>query len=254
MSSSSARARIESLTVRAHAEAWSPRTDLDWWGGGPVVPAGVTAAAYVDSVSQLFHAEQASLRIAAALVGRLGDPAAEAFLATQVADEERHAQALRGYLERLGDVAPIDRHLAAVVAHARRADGPPWVQIAALDVMLAHEVMPLQQRRLAHGRCPLLRQIGARLAADDVRHAAFGVAYLELTLPTVSAAERAAGQAWLAELWQLWTVAVLARARPAGRPLHPDRGALAALATHAAALLRQLGLVGELSTPALAGA
>lgn len=252
MPSSPPRARIEALTVRAHAEAWSPRTDIDWWGGGPVVPAGVSAAAYVDSVSQLFHAERASWRIAAGLLGRLGDPAAEAFLATQIADEDRHAQALRGYLERLGDVAPVDRHLAAVFDHARRADVPPWVQIAALDVMLAHEVMPHQQRRLAKGRCPLMRQLQTRIAADDARHAVFGVAYLEQTLPSVAPAERAAGQAWLTELWQLWTVAVIARARPAGTPLHPDRGALAALAAHAAALLRQLGLGGDL--PSLAPA
>ena len=59
-------ARVEALIARAHRDVWSPRTDIDWWGHGPVVPEGYTPARYVDTISQLFHAEQAALAIAGA--------------------------------------------------------------------------------------------------------------------------------------------------------------------------------------------
>lgn len=245
MLSANLRPRLDALLARAAAEAWSPRTDIDWWGAAPRVPDGMATADYVDSVSQLWHAEKAALDVASALRGRLGDAGLEAFLATQIADEDRHAQVLRGYLERLGDVAPVDPHLAAAYAHARAWTGPAWVPIAALDVMLALEVMPGPHRRLAGWRCPLMRQINARIAADEARHGAFGMLYLEHALPAATADDRAAGRAWLGALWELGTAAARARQRPAAPMLHPDRGAIATIAERAALLLRRLGVAAD---------
>lgn len=246
-------AQIDTLTAQATATAWSSRSAVDWWGATPQVPEGVARAAYVDTVSQLFHVEQAALAIASTLVRALPEPAARAFAATQVADEDRHAQVHRGYLERLGDIAPVDPALAAVCATARAWTGPAWVQVAALDVILAREVMPPLRRRIAAWPCRLFRQINARVGRDEVRHAAFGRAYLELVVPRVDDGERADGVAWLDSLWRRWAAVAIGRDRGRGVGLHPDRDELERAAQRTRAHLRRLGVASEAPRFALAG-
>ncbi|MEZ4401181.1 MAG: hypothetical protein R3B06_14240 [Kofleriaceae bacterium] len=217
--------RIDDLTARAHRAAWSTRA-IDWWALSPVAPGGADQATYIDTVSQLFHAAKAELAMVQALAAVVPEACARRFLATQASDVERHAQVYRGYLERLGDVAPIDPQLQAVVAAARAWAGPPWVQVAALHVVLAQGVLPGQARRIERWPCRLLRQINQRVAVDGARHASFGQAYLAAVVPTIADAERRAAVAWLGELWTLWSAAARGRDHR-GSGLHPDAAGLA---------------------------
>lgn len=241
---------LDALTAAAHTDTWSARTDVDWWGAAPVVPDGVAVADYVDTISQLFHAEKAALAMATDLAARVPEPGAHAFLVTQIADEDRHAQVHRMYLERLGDVAPLDPALADVLAAARGWAGAPWVQVAALDLMLPLEIMPPLRRRMHTWPCRLLRQLNRKVAQDERRHAAFGKRYLELLTPTLAPDERAAGLAALDDLWHRWRE--VSRARRRGAVLHPDRAELERVGDRLRALLRRFRLVGP--TPAFARA
>lgn len=241
---------IEALTAQAQTDTWSARSDLDWWGTAPVVPDGVAAADYIDTISQLFHAEKAALALATELAQRVTEPAAQRFLATQIVDEDRHAQVHRMYLERLGDVAPLDPALADVLAAARGWSGAPWVQLAALDLMLPLEVMPPLRRRINAWPCRLLRQINRQVGQDERRHAAFGRSYLELLTPTLDPAERAAGLAALDGLWQRWREVTQARRRHA--VLHPDRAELERVGDRLRTLLRRFRLDGAAPMFALA--
>src|SRR5512138_3222772 len=99
MTNSNSLSKISSLAGKAKARAWNAR-ELDWWT--PIVtPTGVRTEVYVDMVSQLFWAEQVALDGLARMTAELPEPEVRAFLATQVVDEDRHAQVYRGYLERL---------------------------------------------------------------------------------------------------------------------------------------------------------
>ena len=80
-------AAIDALTAQAHTDVWSARSDVDWWGAAPVVPDGVAAADYIDTISQLFHAEKAALAMATDLAARVVEPAAQRFLAVVDGDD-----------------------------------------------------------------------------------------------------------------------------------------------------------------------
>ena len=202
-------ARIEALTTKAVRAAWSPRTDIDWWGCAPVVPDTMSRTRYVALVSQLFHVEKAALAMATATRARLGEPAAQAFIATQIDDHDRAAQVYRGYLERLGDVAPVDPGLGAVLSAMRAWDGPAWGAIAAHSVVLEQEHVPALHRMLGPVRCRLLRQIHVRVAADAARHAEFGHLYVDHAASVLTADERRPTADWLRQLRAQWTDAAL---------------------------------------------
>jgi hypothetical protein len=108
--------------------------------------------------------------------------------------------------------------------------------------VLEHEVLPEHHRRIATLPCGLLRQINARIAIDEARHAAFGMLYLEHVVPNTSAADRAAALRWIADLWRRWCAAANGRDRQRGWELHPDRDQLECRAARIGQLLHKLGL------------
>ncbi len=233
--------KITRLAAKARARAWQARA-LDWWT--PVVgPAGVRAEVYVDMVSQLFWAEQVALGALAKMMVELPEREARDFLATQIVDEDRHAQVYRGYLERLGDMKPLDPGLGEVFAVADAWTGPTWGRVAALNVMMEHEALHQQQRRIAMLPCPLFKQINTRIAADESRHAGFGVLYLEHVVPKATAAEKAEVMAWMGELWTLWRAANKGRYQADGEHvLRLDADELEQRGRRVAATLSSLGL------------
>lgn len=233
--------RITSLAGKARARTWHAR-ELDWWT--PVVlPAGVRASVYADMVSQLFWAEQVALDALARMTAELPEPEARDFLATQIADEDRHAQVYRGYLERLGDLRPLDPGLGEVFAEATAWDGPAWGRVAALNVLMEHEALHQQHHRIANLPCPLFKQVNQRIAADESRHAGFGVLYLEHVIPTATGAEKAEVTAWLGRLWNLWRAANKGRYQAEGEHvLRLDADELEQRGRRVAATLASLGL------------
>jgi hypothetical protein len=242
--STSSLSKITSLAGKARARAWHAR-DLDWWTP-VVVPTGVRAEVYVDMVSQLFWAEQVALDALARMMVELPEREARAFLTTQVTDEDRHAQVYRGYLERLGDMRPLDPGLAEVFDEATAWDGPAWGRVAALNVLMEHEALHQQHHRIANLPCPLFKQINTRIAADESRHAGFGVLYLEHVVPRASAADKADVMAWLGRLWNLWRAANKGRYQAEGEHvLRLDASELEQRGRRVAATLASLGLGGR---------
>jgi len=234
-------ARISSLATKATARAWSARDVA--WSQPLVLPDGIRPVVYVDLVSQLYHAELVALDALARMHAELTEPEARAFLATQIADEERHAQVYRAYLERVGDLRPIDPGLATSFDAARAWTGPAWALVVALNVMMEHEALHQQHKRIATLPCPLFKEINQRIAADESRHAGFGVLYLEHALPRVPAGEKADVIAWLRTLWARWHDANRGRYQAAGEEvLRLDAEELERRGRRVGATLASLGL------------
>ncbi len=233
--------KIVSLADKARRRSWQA-ADLDW--SLPVVaPEGVRPEVYVDMVSQLYWAEQVALEALTRMRVELPEPEARAFLVTQIADEQRHADVYRAYLERVGALRPLDPGLGEVFAAAAAWDGPGWARVVALNVMMEHEALHQQQRRIAMLPCPLFKQINTRIAADESRHAGFGVLYLEHVVPAARADEKAEVMAWLGQLWRLWGAANQGRYQADGEHvLRLDADELARRGHRVAATLASLGL------------
>ena len=244
MTNSNSLSKISSLAGKARARAGNAR-EIDWWT--PVVtPNGVRTEVYVDMVSQLFWAEQVALDGLARMTAELPEPEVRAFLATQVVDEDRHAQVYRGYLERLGDMRPLDPGLGEVFDEATAWDGPAWGRVAALNVLMEHEALHQQHHRIANLPCPLFKEINTRIAADESRHAGFGVLYLEHVVPKASEDDKAYVMSWLGRLWELWRAANKGRYQAEGEHvLRLDAAELEQRGKRVAATLASLGLGGR---------
>jgi hypothetical protein len=191
---------LDRLTAKALASQWTPERIA--WTTEPVLPERLPASIYVDMVSQLYYAELAALEVLERLHRELPD--ARAFLATQIADEQRHAAVYRRYLERIGDLAPIDPGLAAIFEYSRGSQMPAFAQVVALNIVMEHEALAQQQKRIDTLPCPLFAEINRAIISDESRHAGFGVIYLTQALPQASEADRAAVTAWVKHMWTMW--------------------------------------------------
>ena len=174
-----------------------------WW---------LPARHYVTVVSQLYHAERATLEMCARLAGELPEADAKQFLHTQMADETRHITAYAAYLARLGDIAPVDEAIATALEGARAWRGSPLGTITAFHIVLEGEAVRLQNALAELFPCSLLRQINSRITRDEARHVAFGKIYLRDRLSILARDDRLAIYRWVKELWQL-----CARANTDGR-------------------------------------
>lgn len=196
--------RLGRLIAKAHAGQWT--IDRIAWDLEPVLPAQLPRAIYLDMVSQLYHAERAALDVLARLDAELpaSDATARRFIATQLADEQRHAAVYRRYLARLGDLVPINPALDSIFRAAGSAQLPAFALVAALNIVMEHEALAQQQRRIDTLPCPLFGQINRAIVADESRHAGFGVIYLDGALREASRDDRLRVAAWIAELWEMW--------------------------------------------------
>ena len=209
--------RLDRLTAKARSGQWF--ADQIAWNAEPVLPERLPPAVYVDMVSQLYHAELAALDVLARLIGELPEASAQRFLATQIADEQRHAAVYRTYLERLGDIAPINDRLDAIFRSARDAKMPAFAGVVALNIVMEHEALQQQKKRIETLPCPLFREINRRIVTDEARHAGFGVIYLAGALPNASHADRFAVAVWVKQLWAMWCEANEGRYATAGAEL-----------------------------------
>ena len=233
--------RLDRLTHKATTAQWSI-DQLDW-SLEPVLPAGLPHGIYVDMVSQLYHAELAALDVLARLDRELPEPAARRFVATQITDEQRHAAVYRRYLERLGDIAPINPQLAAIFRFAADTALPGFALVVALNIVMEHEALQQQQQRIATLPCPLFGAINRAIVADESRHAGFGVVYLTDALPRAAPADRLAVAGWVQRLWAMWCEANEGRYAAEGAELlRLERAALAARWVVLAGRLERLGL------------
>ena len=193
--------RLEALIAKAEAAPWTPDETIAW-SVEPVRPRFLSPARYRAMVSQLYHGECAALSICKRLMNEVPDAQAVRFLATQVADERRHAQAFERYLDAFGGVAPVDPGLGGAYARALEWDGP-WQGLAvAANVVLEAEAVRLLQRSPRLFSCPQLQEINDLVTQDEARHLAFGRIFLERHLKTLSPEERRHIYDWVLGLWR----------------------------------------------------
>ncbi len=195
-------ARIVALGRNAAKRQWSLVTDINW-RMRVVAPWWLPRKAYVAMVSQLYHAEVVAMRMCRRLQHELPEPEAKRFLETQRIDELRHVEAYRAYLERLGDIAPINEAMATALEGGLAWSGSYHGAVVAFNVVLEGEAVQLQQELGEMFPCPLFRQINARVSLDEARHVAFGKIYLPDKLKALPWDERLAIYRWVKELWHV---------------------------------------------------
>lgn len=131
------------------------------------------------------------------MIAELPEPEARRFLGTQTADEGQHARVYRAYLERLGDIAPIDEAVATALEGGLEWSGSYHGPLVAFE----GEALRLQQEFSELFPCRLFRQVNGRISRDEARHVAFGRIYLGDKLAALPFNERVAIYHWVRELW-----------------------------------------------------
>ncbi len=176
------------------------------WSLSPVGPRWATRRAYVEAVSQLYHAERATHRACRHLAAVVPEPAALRFVESQGRDEARHAAMYARYLARLGDVAPMDPALAAALEGAlewRESIATPIAaMMVAFNIVLEGEAVRLHGAAARAFPCPLLRRIATTVERDEARHVAFGRLYLSRALAGLGLEERRAIYLGVRALWR----------------------------------------------------
>jgi len=200
---------LECLAREGLSEQWAP-SSLDW-SLSIVMPAGVRPRAYVDMVSQLYHFEEASIEVLGRLLEETVDGVIRRYLHTQIADETRHAQTYKRYLEIMGDMAPINEGLRILLDMGLGVERSFRSKIIALHVMMEADALRQQRIHLDSLPCPLLGEINRLVAQDEARHAHFGMLYIKRALASAGEADKQAIVRFGASLWRLWESAQLER-------------------------------------------
>jgi hypothetical protein len=209
-------ARLNRLAVNAQAGQWSAERAIDWRQSARR-PFWMTETQVREAVSQLYHGEVATGRLCRRLIGELADPAARRCLELQLADEMRHADVYRRYLDRLGGIAPMDEILARALDAALKGPAATLGAMVAFHVVVEGEALRVQEALARFLPCPLLKQINRLIARDEARHVAFGRIYLAEAVAALPEAARAQLASWLHCLWRQCAEATLADGADRGR-------------------------------------
>lgn len=157
------RKAIAASHTRAHAvEAADPKRP----------PRLVSRSAFADVVSQLLHAERATERMCRLMAGRTGTSLANILLRLQAGDERHHAKLYESYLNRIGDIRPVDARLSEALEAMRETDLGPEAVLAAYNAVLEGEAVKLQQACFDRFTCPPLTRIARAISQDEARHVA----------------------------------------------------------------------------------
>jgi len=193
--------RLDHMLAKARAAQWSLEHDIDWsLDAKPTRWLPLTVVIKV--VSQVYYGEIATARLCRHLRDEVVNPVARACLALQIVDEDRHAEAYRRYLERLGDVAPIDPVVELALESAANAPGGTIGRMVACHLVLESEALAIQEHLSSNIDCPLLTAINDRVAPDEARHVAFGRTYLAGRVTGLSPDERLAIHDWVEAAWR----------------------------------------------------
>ena len=211
-------ARLERLAANGRAGQWALEQAIDW-RQEPRRPLWMTRMQVRKAISQLYHGEVATSRLCRRLIDELDHPAARRCLEWQLADELRHAEVYRRYLERLGGIVPMDANLARTFESALAGPYGTLGAMVAFHVVVEGEVLRVQDALARLLPCPLLRQINRLIARDEARHVAFGRIYLERAVAALPQAERERLLSWVRRLWSQCAGAALEDGRHNSRVL-----------------------------------
>lgn len=196
--------RLNSLIGIAFQGQWSPQEKIDW-DKEIVIPENIDNKTYIDMVSQLYYAEEATIQIIASLLKLVPDTQAKQYLCTQAVDEARHQQVYGNYLKKLGDIAPINESLKIVLENGLSGTFGYQGSIIALNVVMEGEALNQQKKRITTLPCPLFKEINSTIVNDEARHAAFGRVYMREKLVTMPKDKKYEIYKWIRDLWQLWS-------------------------------------------------
>lgn len=194
---------LQALIDNAFKEQWAPESKIDF-NQDVVVPNGIDGRTYIDMVSQLFYAEEATISIIGKMLNTVPDFQAKQYLCTQAIDEARHAQIYKSYLEKLGDIAPINEGLKSVLESGLNWQGSYCGSVVALNIVMEGEALQQQSKRIETLPCPLFKQINQAIIRDEARHAAFGRVYMREKLPLLCNDEKVEIVGWIKSLWGGW--------------------------------------------------
>ena len=169
--------RLARLHAKGQAAQWSLDRTVDW-SLDPRPTRWLPRSVVTKVVSQVYYGEVATERLCRLLLEEVEEPLARACLEQQIADERRHAGAYLRYLERLGDIAPIDPAVELALTSADDAPGGAIGKMVACHLVLESEALTIQEELSHDLNCPLLRSINRLAAPDEARHVAFGRIYL----------------------------------------------------------------------------
>ena len=234
--------KLAHLAAKAQAGQWSVADDIDW-RRAPHLPLWMSRDQARAMISQLYRGEIATSRLCQTLLREVAPGPARRCLAYQIADERRHAEAFRRYLEPLGGVAPVDPDLAWALDAAGRGSAGTLGAMVAFHVVVEGEVLRVQGSLARLLPCPLLNDINRRVARDEARHVAFGRIVLGEAVAALSAEARAQLYDWVFDLWQQTGARSLDGRADNGMAHSLLRGWLAGGWRHHAAALAQIGLV-----------
>ena len=192
--------RMDRLAAGGQRAAASADAAIDW--SLPIKPpAWMTRRAYITAISQLYYGELATTEMCRRLLDALDEPAATAFIRTQIADEERHIGFYERYLRRAGAIGDIDEGVAMAYDAALSWPGSYHGSIVAFHIVMEGEGLRLQNLYSNWFPCPLFAQMNSAIARDEARHVAFGKVFLREKLGGLSAEERVEIYRWIRTLW-----------------------------------------------------
>lgn len=208
--------QLEQLVNRAYEAQWSAEKRIDW-AAATQLPEGLKVDDYADMISQLYYAEVLTIEVCSRLIQEVPDFQAKRFLCTQLADEARHAQAYKTYLDRFGGLRPVDPGLKATFDSGLAWRGNYCALVVALHVILEGEALHQQRKRIDTLPCPVFAQVNSEIIRDESRHAAFGILYMRDKLVELTPADRMQIMNWIQSIWGNW--------EKANRNRYPDAGA-----------------------------
>jgi hypothetical protein len=203
------RERLVELYEQAKAAQWNAATDIDWsidvdpgtgpvfataagaidWatlgdpvtaalGTGPEVVREILTQHHAWFISQFLHGEQGSLVAMAKVCAAAESVEAKACAAVLMADEARHVEVFRRYLDKIGlsyPVTPAVRQLLMQAIGHRSAD----LTFVGTQILLENLALAVAGLGGSVFGNPLLCQIVGRVRQDEARHLEFGAAALD---------------------------------------------------------------------------
>ncbi|MDP6175646.1 MAG: ferritin-like domain-containing protein [Rhodospirillales bacterium] len=191
---------LDDLLGKMAGDQWSAEQAVQW-ETKIVPPMFFRRRTYIRVVSQFYHGEMMVCRMLDGLIPQIGDARHRRFLELQMAEERRHAQVFKTYIERLGVVAPVEEALGRALEDSLAWKGAPLGLIAAFHVVFEGGAVGLIEKLAARFPCPLFRQINARVLIDEARHVAFGINCLRQGLGGMEIGEREELYQWIKAVW-----------------------------------------------------
>ncbi|WP_420347968.1 ferritin-like domain-containing protein [Pelagibius sp.] len=196
-------AQLESLLDKGQAAVARPLGDL-WKEIAARERAEDDRLAQV-LAGQFLAGEEITARVCESLAPHVPHGLARDCLALQAAEERRHAELYRRYLDTSRNAGRSDEDAPALLAPAGDAimawRGPPEAVLLAVQVIIEGEALAFQETARRFTGCTRFAALSHTIARDEARHVAFGRTYLPSALHHLTPRERSEIYVWLRRLW-----------------------------------------------------